>query len=179
MTEFKRKFVTFFNGVDYFLTWSATVFVVLGNICLGILLIINIVNITSRLLLHEGIAWIFAWSVVLFVWMVFLTLFVIYRTKKDITVDFLVERLGTEWRFASRLLVSVFTLTLMGAILWQGPRIIDSQVGDIQMVGIPRYAMSIPLFVSCALTFVDAIVESFFAFYGGRTGSKTMFRPLS
>lgn len=179
MTEHMRKFVTVFNGIDYLLTWSAMAFVVLANACLGILLLINIVNITSRLLLHEGIAWVFAWSLVLFVWMVFLTLFVIYRTKKDITVDFLVERLGSEWRFASRLLVSVFTLVLMGVILWQGPRIIDGQVGDIQLVGIPRYTMSIPLFVSCALTFVDAIVESFFAFYEGRTSSKENFRKLS
>lgn len=148
------------DAVERVLGVCERLFLVLANACLIIMLAINLANILQRGLLDKGIPWVFAWSGVLFVWMTFFGFFVIYRRKKDITVDFVIDRLGVNGRNASRLLVNLIVMTLMTVMLAQAPRIIASQVGVIQMVGLERYSMSVPLFVSCALIFLNFALDT-------------------
>jgi len=98
--------------------------------------------------------------------MTFFGFFVLYRMRRDITVDFLVDRIGPSARFATRLLVNFIILVLMGIMLWHGPQILASQAGEIEMVGLERYTMSIPLFLSCILISVTFILDTMFALMG-------------
>jgi len=141
-------------------------FLALANLCLAVMLLANMANIASRALFDKGIVWVFPWSVVLFVWMTFLGFFVVYRRGKDITVDFLVDRLGSHARMASRLLVDALVIGLMLIMLYQAPHIVRSQVGSIEMVGLQRYSMSIPLFVTAALIAVDFLLDMIKALMG-------------
>ena len=154
------------DHVDRFLGVCERVFHVLANACLAIMLIINILNVAKRAVFDVSIQWVFAWSVVLFVWMTFIGFFVVYRKNKDITVDFVIDRLGQKAKFASRLLVNVIVIGLMVIMLVHAPKIIASQVGEIEMVGLERYAMSVPLFVSCALILLNFVVDTAHAFRG-------------
>lgn len=141
-------------------------FHVLANACLAVMLGLNIVNIALRAITDKGITWVFPWTVVLFVWMTFFGFFVLYRKRRDITIDFLVDRLGGWAHFASRLLVNSIVLVLMSVMLWHAPAIYEQQVGTIEMVGLERYTMSTPLFVSCVLIFIDFVIDTIYAVAG-------------
>lgn len=141
-------------------------FLALANLCLAIMLFANMANIASRALFDKGIVYVFPWSIVLFVWMTFLGFFVVYRRGKDITVDFLIDRIGARARVASRLLVDVLVIGLMLVMLIQAPHIVRSQVGTIEMVGLQRYSMSIPLFVTAALIALDFLLDAVGALMG-------------
>jgi len=141
-------------------------FHVLANVCLAVMLGLNIVNIALRAITDKGITWVFPWTVVLFVWMTFFGFFVLYRKRRDITVDFLVDRLGAWADLASRLLVNSIVLVLMSVMLWHAPAIYEQQVGTIEMVGLERYTMSTPLFVSCVLIFIDFVIDTIYAVAG-------------
>ena len=175
---FWRAVTALADRVDCLLGFCRKVLFSLSNVLLGVLLTINMANIVTRELFGTPIEWVYSWSVVLFVWSVFLTLFVIYRARKDITVEFFIDWLGKRWRLAplmSRVLVDVSTLILSAVIIWQAPQILSAQVGDIEIVGIPRYTESIPLFISCGLIFINFIVDAVFIFDGRETpnhGSK-------
>ncbi|MBT3359582.1 MAG: TRAP transporter small permease [Rhodospirillales bacterium] len=152
------------DHVDRFLGVCERVFHVLANACLAIMLTINILNVAKRAIFDVSIQWVFGWSVVLFVWMTFLGFFVVYRKNKDITVDFVIERLGEKAQFASRILVNVIVIGLMIIMLVHAPKIMAQQVGEIEMVGLERYTMSIPLFISCALILLNFVVDTVHAF---------------
>lgn len=154
------------DRVDRALGLCARIFLVLANTCLAIMLVANMANIAARALFDKGIVHVFPWSAVLFVWMTFLGFFVVYRRGKDITVDFVIERLGPGARVASRLLVDVLVITLMLVLLFQAPRIIQSQVGRIEMVGLERYSLSIPLFVTALLIALDFLLDAIKAVLG-------------
>ena len=158
--------MAFARLVDRGLGVCERLFLVLANTCLAVTLVINMMNIASRAVFDKGIGWVFPWSVVLFVWMTFFGFFVLYRMRRDITVDFLVDRIGPSARFATRLLVNFIILVLMAIMLWHGPQILASQAGEIEMVGLERYTMSIPLFLSCILISVTFILDTVFALMG-------------
>ena len=54
------------------------VFHTLANICLIIMLVINMVQITSRAVFDLGISMVFPWTVFFFCWSVFFGFFVIF-----------------------------------------------------------------------------------------------------
>ena len=121
--------------------------------------------------LDKGILWVFPWSVVIFVWMSFFGFFVLYRMRRDITIDFVHDRLGPAWQLALRLFVNFVIVVLMGVMLWHAPEIIARQVGEIEMVllfghQVERYVMSVPLFVSCALILLNYVVDTVYAVAG-------------
>ncbi|MEO3388349.1 TRAP transporter small permease subunit [Mesorhizobium sp. CAU 1741] len=130
------------------------VFLFAANGLLITMLAINLANILSRLILDTGIIWVFPWTEVLFVWMIFLGFFVIYRRNQDITIDILVRRLGPTTRAVLQIVVGVIIASLMLLLLYQALTLVPRQVGRIDMVGLQRYWLSIPFFVSCTLIVV-------------------------
>ncbi len=154
------------GALDRFLGVCEHLLLVLANGCLGVTLLINAVNIAVRAVTDKAIAWVFPWSVVLFVWMCFFGFYVLYRQRRDITVDFLIDRVGPGARRVSRLGVNLIVLMMMGVMLWHAPQIFEQQVGGIEMVGLERYTLSVPLFVSCALIFVEFCLDTVKALQG-------------
>ena len=147
------------DALDRLLRVCERLFLVLANACLIVMLAINVANIAQRAVIDVSIQWVFPWSVVLFVWMTFIGFFVIYRRKKDITVDFVIDRTGPQVQKAARLMVDVIVILLMAIMLWHAPKILSMQVGVIEMVGLERYSMSVPLFISCFLILLNFVVD--------------------
>lgn len=134
-------------------------FLGLANGLLVVMLVINLANILSRLVLDIGIIWVFPWTEVLFVWMIFFAFFVIYRRGQDVTIDVLTRRLPPALRRAAQVFVALAVLVLMGLILAQAPVLLPRQVGRIDMVGIQRYWLILPFFLSCTLIALDFLMR--------------------
>lgn len=152
--------------LDPFLGWCERLFRLLANLLLLTMLAINLLNIAARFLTDQGVVWVFPLTTVMFVWMTFLGFFVVYRQGKDITVDILVDRLGPAARRVARVLVDIAVLALLVVLLAEAPALLERQVGNIEMVGLQRYWLSVPFFVSAALIALHFVVDLLHAFHG-------------
>jgi len=146
-------------------------FLALANGCLATLLIINVLNISSRAIWDRGLQWVFPWSTVLFVWMTFFGFYVVYRRRNDITVDFFYDRLGRRGQLFVRQFVNVLILVLMAVMIWHGPEIIKRQAGIIEQVyflgfQVERFTMAVPLFVTCGLIFINYLIDILYTLRG-------------
>jgi TRAP-type C4-dicarboxylate transport system permease small subunit len=96
---------------------------------------------------------------VLFVWCTFLGMYVVYRRGTDITVDFIHDRLGGGGKAALRIFADLVVLGVLGTILMVAPEILATQEGEIELTGLPRWALSLPLFVSSFLVALDVALD--------------------
>lgn len=161
----------FLERVDRLLGLCERLFLALANGCLAILLTINVLNIASRAIWDRGLQWVFPWSTVLFVWMTFFGFYVVYRRRNDITVDFFHDRVGPAAQMAVRQFVNILILMLMAVMVWHGPEIIERQAGIIEQVyffgvQVERYTMAVPLFITCALIFINYLVDLIYGLHG-------------
>lgn len=147
------------DALDRFLGLCERVFLPAANGLLMVMLAINLANILSRLFLNTGIIWVFPWTGVLFVWMIFLGFFVIYRRGQDITIDILVRQFGPGTQAVLRIMVDLIVIGLFALILYQAWTLVPRQVGRIDLVGIQRYWLSIPFFVSCVLIIAQFVLD--------------------
>ena len=157
--------------LDLFLDKSCFVFLLIANLCLGLMLVGTFATIFLRLF-TISFYWIWPWTMQFFVWMSFFGFFVVYRLGKDIVVDFLVFKLGPKAVLITRYLVPILIMIIMGFILKEMPVILSSQVGVIDGVITPwggeleRYTLSIPLGISCLLIFLNSFLELIKAYLG-------------
>jgi TRAP-type C4-dicarboxylate transport system permease small subunit len=151
---------------DRFLGGAERLFLLLANIALIAMLVINAVNIAWRAVVEKNLNFVWPWTTLLFVWMTFFGFFVIYRRAKDITVDYFVDLLGHPARVATRLLSDVIIVGLMTLLLIEAPRTLASQVGDMELIPLQRYWMSVPLFLSAALVALHFLLDLIKAFGG-------------
>ena len=148
--------------LDMVLEKFSFAFLVIANVCLGLMLVGTFATIFLRLF-TISFYWIWPWTMQFFVWMSFVGFYVVYRRGKDISVDFLVLRLGTTAMRITQVAVPLLIIILMLIMLAQMPTILSSQVGVIDGVVTPwgeleRYTLSIPLGVSCFLILVNSAV---------------------
>lgn len=148
------------TALDRLLGAAERVFFVAANAALITMLVINTANIGSRFLFERGIIWVFPWTTVLFVWMVFLGFYVLYRRKRDIAVDILYRALPPGGQNAVSIFTNVVIMALMTVILWQAPSLLPRQVGTMDYVGLQRYWLAIPFYASCALILLDFVRDT-------------------
>jgi TRAP-type C4-dicarboxylate transport system permease small subunit len=103
--------------------------------------------------------------------MTFFGFFVLYRRRADITVDFIYDRLGKFGQVLVRQCVNAIVLVLMAVMIWHGPEIIERQAGIIEQVylfgvQVERFTLSVPLFVTCVLIFLDYSLDVVFTLRG-------------
>ena len=157
--------------VDRMLEVCGRLFLALANSCLAVLLIINVLNISSRAIWDRGLQWVFPWSTVLFVWMSFFGFFVLYRLRRAIPVDFFHDRFGKTGQMVIRQFVSTLIIILMTVMIWHGPEVIQRQAGIIEQVfflghQVERFTLGVPLFVSCGLILVNYLIDLIYAVRG-------------
>ena len=168
--------------INHVLHFCGHLFLVLANSCLAVLLCINVLNIASRAIWDRGLQWVFPWSTVLFVWMTFFGFYVLYRLRRDITVEFIYVRLGVAGRTTIRLFVDLVILTVMAVMVWHGPEIIERQAGIIEQVYIfgiqvERFTLGVPLFITCGLIFLNYLVDVIYAIRGEEMPSLEQAEP--
>lgn len=135
------------------------VFLVAAALCLITMLAANAANIASRNFFGVANMDVFPWTTVFFIWMSFLSLFVIYRRGRDIAVNFVIERLGGSAPVVGWVVSRVVTLFVMVVIMIESPGIIALQVGDVSdFVMIERFWLTFPFFLSCGLILADVTI---------------------
>jgi TRAP-type C4-dicarboxylate transport system permease small subunit len=144
---------------DRYLLGAERLFLGIANLLLAAMLAINIANILWRGTSGRSLNFVWPWTTLLFVWMTFFGFFVIYRRAKDITVDYFVDRIGERARVITRFLSGLITVGLMVLLLMEAPRTLASQVGDMELIPLERYWMSVPLFLSAALVALHFLVD--------------------
>lgn len=132
----------------------------LANFCLAAMLAINTANIFWRELTGISLKFVWPWTLLLFVWMTFFGFFVIYRRSKDITVEYFVDLAGPWARLATRLLSDAVCAGMMLLMLVEAPVTLSNQVGDMELIPLQRYWMSVPLFLASALLLVHFILDA-------------------
>jgi len=144
-----------------FLDQCEVVAIVIANGLLAIMLVIGLGNIVVREVLGKGIIWIFPWTMVFFVWLVFVGYFIVFRRRADVVLEIVVAQFGHVGRLASRAIGAFCAVALNAAIILQLPRILQLKRDKVEIAAIPDYAVTLPLFVSAGLVILSAIVLLF------------------
>jgi TRAP-type C4-dicarboxylate transport system permease small subunit len=147
------------DRVESVLARLETLFLWVANGCLAIMLLSNLANILVRTVSDRGILIVFPWTTVLFVWCTFVGMYVVYRRGTDITVDYFYERLGTDGKMAMRVFANLVVIVVLAALLYVAPKVLVAQQGEIELTGVPRWSLSVPLFVSSFLIMVDVALD--------------------
>ena len=152
--------------VEQALGLAERLFHFLANFCLAAMLAINTANIAWRELTGVSLKFVWPWTLLLFVWMTFFGFFVIYRRSKDITVEYFVDLAGPWARKATRLLSDAVCAGMMLLMLVEAPVTLGNQVGDMELIPLQRYWMSVPLFLASALLLVHFVLDAVKALNG-------------
>jgi len=147
------------DRVEGWLAALETLFLRAANACLAAMLVANMANILVRGVSDRGILLVFPWTTVLFVWCTFIGMYVVYRRGTDITVDFVHYRLGGGGKAALRVFADLVVLGVLATILLVAPEVLAAQEGEIELTGLPRWALSLPLFVSSFLVALDVALD--------------------
>lgn len=139
------------TALNRFLDVMASAFRVAITAMLGLMLAVNAVNIVWRALTDHAFDWVFPWTMLLFVWMLFLGLYVYMRERRDVVVDIIAANLPALPRIAVAVTSDVIAILVMLLILKAAPGIIRLQLGRMEAIDLPIYVRSIPLFASAAL----------------------------
>jgi TRAP-type C4-dicarboxylate transport system permease small subunit len=145
--------------VETLLALAEKVFMTIANALLFAMLAVNFLNIMSRLLLDVGIIWAFPLTSVLFVWVIFFSFFVIYRRGQDVAIDVLTRRMPARLRAATEAFVALVVVGLMLLVLAQAPVLLPRQVGAIDLIGMQRYWLAVPFFLSCGLIALEFLLR--------------------
>ena len=146
--------------LDRFLAFWERMFLFLANGCLAVMLVANMINMAVRAVFDTSFVLVWPWTMLLFVWSIYLGFYVLYRRSKDVTVNFLVLRLTPAVRRGVQLLVHLVVLGIMAVMVLATWRYLPLQAGVLELVGLPRWVQSVPLLASCALILLNALVQA-------------------
>ncbi|MCX8996991.1 TRAP transporter small permease [Rhizobiaceae bacterium BDR2-2] len=139
---------------------AANVFAVVTELMIFAMLAINAANIVVRNLGFSSLLWVWPWTGVLMIWSVFIAFFVMYRRDMDIRLTFVVQRFAPRTRKILKVFGNLVGLVVVFVILLEVPQILQRQRGVIELVGLQRYWLSVPLILSSALLFLHFILET-------------------
>ena len=114
---------------------------------LAIMIGINVLEIVTRVLLGHSFVWIFPTNLLLFSWMVFMGAAVIFYRKEYITVEYFVRLFSPNCQRYVNIIVNFAVMGFFIFLLMEAPALIEMQAQKMQVIHIPRYFQSLPLFI--------------------------------
>ncbi len=130
-----------------------------AELLLALMLAINIVNVALRNLGFGSLLWVSSWTGVMMVWSVFLAFFPMYRRGMDISLTFFVGRFGPGPNRVFQMIAAVCGIVVCGVLVAELPQILARQRGVMELVGLQRYWLSLPMVAASALIVVHFAVE--------------------
>ena len=150
---------SWFRVVDRVLDCIAGIFQAVAGSFLAIMVTINLVNIILRNLGQPSLLWVSPWTGLLMVWSVFLAFYVMYYRNLDIVLMIVIQRLGVIGLKFSRLLTALAGLLVVGILLAEAPQIFARQRGTMELIGLTRYWISVPMLASAFMLCIHFVVE--------------------
>lgn len=154
-----RRGPPWFRLVDRVLETVAEIFQILAECFLAIMLVINFLNIVLRNLGFPSLLWVSPWTQFLMVWAVFLAFYVMYRRHLDIVLMVVMGRFGHIGVKLSRILTAIAGLVVVGVLLAEVPQILTRQRGAMDLIGLTRFWLSVPLIASALMLFVHFLFD--------------------
>ena len=145
-------------SLDKTLDMVARLFKRLATICLLIMVSLNLFNVVTRAAFDHAFGWVFPWTLLLFAWMLFFGFYAYTRGGRDVVVDVLMQRLPKPVRIVGGLFSALVGMLFMIAILRAAPTLISIQTSKMDMVDLPLWARSAPLFLSAIMVFLHMLV---------------------
>lgn len=137
--------------MERFLDLAGAVFTALAASGLAVMIVINTINIVMRPIFGFSFDFVFPWTLVLFIWASFLALYPLIRSQRDVVVDVIAVRLPRQIRLMVALAADVLGIVLFGMIVSAAPTVIELQLGSMDMIPLPMFIQSLPLFFSASL----------------------------
>ncbi len=128
----------------------AAVFKAAIALLLLVMLAMNMVNILSRSFLGDAFDWVYHWTMLMFVWMTCLGVYVYMRENRDVVVDLVAARMPLPVRRGLAIFADMTGLLFMYMILSPAQELMAMQTGHMETVALPIYVNSLPLFLSAA-----------------------------
>ncbi|SMO80327.1 TRAP transporter small permease [Paracoccus laeviglucosivorans] len=154
--------------VDRIMDGIATIMLTCAEILLALMLALNMVNIVMRNFGFGSLLWVSAWTGVMMVWCVFMAFFPMYRRGMDITLGFFVGRFGPGPNRIFQMIAAICGIVVCGVLVLELPQILSRQRGVMELVGLQRYWLSIPMVLSAALIVVHFLLELAVLAFGWR-----------
>jgi TRAP-type C4-dicarboxylate transport system permease small subunit len=148
-----------FRVVDQVLDRIASMFQAVSGGFLAIMVVINLGNIILRNLGQPSLLWVSPWTGLLMVWSVFLAFYVMYHRNLDIVLMIVIERFGQIGLKFSRLLTALAGLLVVGVLLAEAPQIFARQRGAMELIGLTRYWISVPMLASALMLTVHFVFD--------------------
>lgn len=166
------------TALNTLLDGIAQLFKVLASLCLAVMVGLNMFNVISRSVFGVAYGWIFSWTLLLFVWMLLLGLFVYVRQRRDVVVDIFMTRLPGLPRRVAALFACLVGAAVMVAILRGAPTLLSMQGAKMDGIDLPIYVRSMPLFVSAALVLAHFVLDFLSIAVGARPAFPRQSEPV-
>jgi TRAP-type C4-dicarboxylate transport system permease small subunit len=163
--------------IDRLLDSANSVFKAIVGCLLTFMLIAYTLNIASRSILGRALDWVFPFTMFAFVWLVFFGLYCVVREGREVAVDFIVRRAPAHLAVVLAVTANAIALAVLGVILSTAPAAIHLIVGEIEMVGLQRYTMLLPLYASCALVLIHVVNRTVQILRGERSPLESAHTP--
>lgn len=137
----------------------AFAFKVLATLCIAVMVCLNLFNVVSRSALGVAYGWIFSWTMLLFVWMLLLGLFVYVRDRRDVVVDIFVTRLPRLPKRIVAMFACLVGVAVMLAVLRGAPALLSLQTSPMEAIDLPMYVRSAPLFISAIFVLIHFLLD--------------------
>lgn len=148
-----------YRQIDRLLDGTAILFQTLAEALLAMMLFANLTNIVLRNAGQDTLLWVQPATQMLMVWCVFLAFFVMYRRHLDIVLTLVIERFGQTGLKLSRALTAVAGLIVVGVLVAEAPQIVARQRGNMEVIGLTRHWLSIPLIASSLMLCIHFVSD--------------------
>ena len=112
----------------------------------------NAAEIVLRALAHQSLHWLYEVNLLSANWIYFLGICLVYWRKRDIAIDFLVDRLPAGARRLYQSLINLVVICVLAVIGWYGVELMRLQAFDYSMgVGIWNPLFTLPVALGAAV----------------------------
>jgi TRAP-type C4-dicarboxylate transport system permease small subunit len=109
-------------------------------------------EIALRALANQSLHWLYEVNLLLANWIYFLGICLVYWRKRDIAIDFLVERLPAGRRRIYQTVINIVVIGVLAVIAWYGGALMRLQAPDSTMgVGIWNPLFTLPVVLGAVL----------------------------
>jgi TRAP-type C4-dicarboxylate transport system permease small subunit len=142
-------------------TWVDHLEEALTSILLVAILVINGMEIFTRAVLASSLFWVYEVNLLLANWIYFLGICLVYYRGRDITVEFLFNRLSARTRRLYAIALNAVMIAIVAVIIFYGYRLLLVQSRTTTLgVKIPNHLFSLPVVLGAASMILIFVKQS-------------------
>lgn len=130
-------------------------------ISLGVMGIINMMEIFLRTLFSTSLMWVEPLTLLLFSWLTFIGAAVVFYHKEYIVVNFFVDRFLSRYKKPILLVANLGVMIFALFILWEMPGLLETQRHKMEVLPFPAYALSLPTLIGLSTILLLMIHRTF------------------